>query len=120
MGLAAYSPGDIHIASQTTSLTPIAIDTAKSLVLPAATPVGGATLVCTISIERADSTSTGTRYRPDGGTPTTSVGQLLPGCTSTSPVTLVLRGQDIIANTKIIGVAAGNFMTYFFTAQSAQ
>lgn len=93
----------------TNTVTPIGIDTAKSIVLPAIPSTkGGGVLECLIVVEGASNS----RFTTNGITPTATVGQLL--VPSNGVTSLVLHGQDVIAAFKIIGAAAGNAMTYEF------
>lgn len=105
-------------AENTAAITPISIDTAKSIVLPAiptANPVSGGRpslvsgpLECLVTIEGANNS----RFTVNGVTPTAGIGQLL--VPNGGVVSLMLRGQDVIAAFKVIGVAAGNTFTYEF------
>lgn len=103
----------------TNAVTPISIDTATAIVLPAS-PRGNGTyhltgaLECEVVIEG----NNGSRYTTNGVTPTATVGQLLkPG---SGVVSILLRGQDVIESFLVIGVAGGNTMTYqFFVSDNA-
>lgn len=109
-------------AENTAAVTPIAITAAIGIVLPAkSTGNAGANgkmdlagvLECNVVIEG----TAVSRYTTNGITPTGAVGQLVAAPTATAPVSILLRGQDVIASFLIIG--AGNTMTYeFYTSDT--
>jgi hypothetical protein len=90
----------------------VAIDTAKGVAIPTGLirPAKGGVLECYISIEGTNVS----RFRWDGGTPTTTVGLALQAPTATAPILMVLVGETLINAFKIIGAAAGNTMSYTF------
>ena len=92
--------------------TPASITTAQTIVVPTGIqrPDSAGVLECTIVIEGSNTS----RYTWNGVVPTTTVGLLLPAGSVSAPVTLLLRGEEIIAAFKIIGTAAGNTWTYNF------
>ena len=94
----------------TAVVVPASIDSALALTVPSAATVGGMPLECTVVLEGTVTA----RYRVDGTNPTAANGHLLPAPTATSPVTLLLRGRDMIDGFRIIGTAAGDTITYFF------
>lgn len=92
--------------------TPVNIDAATALVLPttAQRRDSAGVLECTIVV-------TGTvtsRYTTNGVVPTAAVGLLLAAPSATVPVSLTLRGEELIAAFRIIGTAAGNAIAYQF------
>lgn len=105
-------------AENTAAVTPISINAATGITLPAKPSSGGipgarpdllnGPLEAYVSIEG----TANSRYTINGVTPTAAIGELL--VPSNGIVKLILRGQDIIASFKVIGVAAGNTMTYQF------
>lgn len=107
-------------AENTTAVTPINIDTVKTIVLPAKPTSNtrgnltkallNGTLVCVVSVE---GTSVA-RFTVNGVVPTTLVGELIPAPTATAPSKITLRGQDVISSFQIIGGAAGDSITYQF------
>lgn len=89
-------------------VVPASIDAATQLTVPSS---GGGLLECTVVMEGTVTA----RYRIDGTNPTSANGHLLPAPTATAPVTLLLRGKEMCDGFRIIGTAAGNTITYFFT-----
>jgi hypothetical protein len=88
------------------------IDAATKLVLPTAaqrTPKAGI-LTAVVVIE-------GTltfRYTYSTTAPTAAVGLLGTAPTATIPVTLIIRGESLVAAFTVIGTAAGDTMSYDF------
>ena len=106
MATSTEEVGGIPLAA--TSTVHIAIDSAVSLVLPTTAqrkPKTGV-LTCYLSVEVKDG-----RFTVDGTTPTTANGVLL-----TAPTFITLRGETLITAFKIIGVAAGGFINYGYSA----
>lgn len=93
--------------------TPASIDTVQTITVPTGIqrPEGSGIMECTVIVEG----TVASRYTINGVTPTAAVGHPLPASAAGSPQTLVLRGEAMISAFKIIGAAAGNSMTYFFT-----
>ena len=104
----SYEPGRRPVG--TSVVVPASIDSAVALTVPASTVTSGI-LECTVVLEGTVTA----RYRTDGTNPTTANGHLLPAPTATSPVTLLLRGREMVEGFRIIGTAAGDTITYFFT-----
>lgn len=117
MGFRVESVGLRPIVAAGTT-TPASINASTTITLPTAAQRANkmGVLECYMVIE---GTST-SRYTFNGVVPTAAIGLLLPAPSATSPVTLTIIGEDLIAAFKIIGTAAGNTITYNFSSRDTR
>lgn len=105
----------------TNAATPISLAAATSIVLPAIMRVNQVAgqgvrkkilghLECTIVLEG----TAACRYTITGVTPTAAIGHLTPAPTATAPVTMIIRGFDVITSFLIIQTAVSASFTYYF------
>jgi len=90
----------------------VVIDTAQSITVPTGVqrPKKAGIMTCVISVEGTVTF----RYTYSNTAPTAAVGLLGAAPTASAPITITIRGEQLIAAFKIIGTATGNTMSYDF------